>query len=243
MSGLLRLEGILVRRDRRTVLEVESLDIEPGETLAIVGPNGAGKTTLLLVMARLLRPESGQMLFESMLVDQFSAKDYRRRLALVMQEPLLLNRSVSENVALGLRYRGVSAAERARRVDPWLERLGIGHLAARRADHISGGEARRASLARALVLEPELLLLDEPFGGLDAPTRQRLYSDLRAILSETKTTTVFITHQLEEALELSTRLAVILGGRIQQIGVPRDVLARPANAAVGEFLGAQALGN
>jgi tungstate transport system ATP-binding protein len=150
---------------------------------------------------------------------------------------------VSENVALGLRYRGVSASERARRVDQWLERLGIGHLATRRAGHISGGEARRASLARAFVLEPALLLLDEPFGGLDTPSRQRLIGDLRVILAETRTTTVFITHQLEEALELSTRLAVMLAGRIQQIGVPGDVLARPASAEVGEFLGRRAQGN
>jgi len=243
MSSLLKLDGILVQRDRRTVLEVESLSIERGETLAIVGPNGAGKSTLLLVMARLLKPERGQLLFDHLPVDELRAKDYRRRLALVMQEPLLLNRSVSENVALGLRYRGISAAERPRRVDQWLERLGISHLAVRRAGHISGGEARRASLARALVLEPELLLLDEPFGGLDAPTRRQLFSDLRLILSETQTTTVFITHQLGEALELSTRLAVMLGGRIQQTGAPRDVLARPANAEVGEFLGAQAASN
>jgi tungstate transport system ATP-binding protein len=194
-------------------------------------------------MARLLKPERGQLMLSHLPVEQLNATDYRRRLALVMQEPLLLNRSVSENVALGLRYRGVSASERARRVDQWLERLGIGHLATRRAGHISGGEARRASLARAFVLEPALLLLDEPFGGLDTPSRQRLIGDLRVILAETRTTTVFITHQLEEALELSTRLAVMLAGRIQQIGVPGDVLARPASAEVGEFLGRRAQGN
>jgi tungstate transport system ATP-binding protein len=243
MSVLLSLHGILVRRDDRAVLEVESLSIEQGETLAIVGPNGAGKSTLLLVMARLLKPERGQLMFDHLPVEQLNPTNYRRRLALVMQEPLLLNRSVSENVALGLRYRGVNSAERARRVDLWLERLGIGHLATRRAGNISGGEARRASLARALVLEPELLLLDEPFSGLDTPSRQQLFGELRTILSETRTTTVFITHQIEEALQLSTRLAVLLGGSIRQTGLPGEVLAKPANAEVGAFLGAQARAN
>jgi tungstate transport system ATP-binding protein len=236
---LLEIRGLRVRRGERPVLDIDRLEIQRGETLAVVGPNGAGKSTLLLVIARLLNPERGQILLNRQPVETFSTREYRRRLALVMQEPLMLNRTVSENVALGLRYRGVGASERARRVGQWLERLGIADLAGRRAVQLSGGEARRASLARALVLAPELLLLDEPFSSLDAPSRQRLFVDLRAILAETGTTTIFITHQMEEALQLSGRLAVMLSGRIRQTGTPQEVLAAPATVEVAAFLGVE----
>jgi tungstate transport system ATP-binding protein len=239
MSSLLEMRDLLAQREGRTVFEVKSLSVERGETLAVVGPNGAGKTTLLLVIARLLKPERGQLLFDGQAVERMGAVEYRRRLALVMQEPLLINRTVADNVALGLRYRGVSASERIARVIEWLEHLGIAHLASRPAAKLSGGEARRASLARAFVLAPELLLLDEPFGGLDSPTRQRLFTDLRAILAKTGTTTVLITHQLDEALQLSDRLAVILDGRIRQIGSPPEVLANPVSDEVAQFLGGQ----
>jgi len=242
MSSLLEMHDVLAHRDGRAVLEVESLSIERGETLAVVGPNGAGKTTLLLVIARLLKPVRGGLRFDGHPVEHLGAVEYRRRLALAMQDPLLVNRSVADNVALGLRYRGVGAPERTGRVNHWLGQLGIAHLAGRPARQLSGGEARRASLARAFVLAPELLLLDEPFEGLDSPTRQRLFTDLHALLAQTHTTTVLITHQLDEALQLSDRLAVILGGKIRQIGAPHQVLASPASAEVAEFLGAQPLG-
>jgi tungstate transport system ATP-binding protein len=235
--SLLELRNLLVHRGDRVVLDLPSLDVGRGETLAIAGPNGAGKSTLLLVIARLLKPTRGELRFAGQRTEALNILEYRRRLALVMQEPLLLNRTVFENVALGLRFRRVRAEERARRVGEWLERLGIAHLADRRGSHLSGGEARRASLGRALVLQPELLLLDEPFSGLDAPTRARLMADLRAILAETGTTAIFITHHLEEALQLSSRLAVMLSGAIRQIGAPDAVLAAPADAEVAAFLG------
>ena len=236
MSPLLEVKDVLARREGRAVLQVDSFSIDRGETVAIVGPNGAGKSTLLLVIARLLQPERGEVLFDGLPIDQLGAVEYRRRLALVMQEPLLLNRSVLENVALGLRYRRMPTIERTRRVGEWLERLGIAHLADRPAGKLSGGEARRASLARAFVLSPELLLLDEPFGGLDSPTRQRLFVDLRGILAETNTATIFITHQLEEAVQLGTRLVVLLGGALKQSGTPQQVLRQPASPEVAEFL-------
>ena len=236
MSKILEMRGMLVKREERPVLQVDEFSIERGETVAVVGPNGAGKSTLLLVIARLLVPEEGDILQGGIPISKIRPVEYRRNLALVMQEPLLLNRSVAENVALGLRYRGVPAQERTQRVDEWLKRLGIAHLADRPAGKLSGGEARRASLARAFVLSPQLLLLDEPFGGLDTPTRQRLFGDLGGILAETNTTTIFITHQLDEAIQLGTRLVVLLGGRIQQSGAPQEVVRQPANREVGNFL-------
>jgi len=205
--------------------------------LAIVGPNGAGKSTLLLVLARLLHPEQGEILFNGKPADCESDLDYRRRLALVLQDPLLFDTSVHENVASGLHFRGLPKNEIQPRVVTWLERLGIPHLANRRANELSGGEGQRVSLARALVLNPELLLLDEPFGALDPPTRSRLLDDLGQILPAAKTTTILITHDLKEAARLADRVAVLLEGQIVQIGAPQEVFASPSNTDVAAFLG------
>lgn len=236
---LLQLSDVLVRREGQTVLDIESLSVERGEVLAIVGPNGAGKSTLLLLLARLLKADRGQILFDNLPVKSFHALEYRRQIALVLQESLLMDLSVYENAALGLRFRSKSKAEIAERVDHWLDRLGIAHLAGRPARKLSGGEAQRVSLARAFVLQPNLLLLDEPFTSLDAPTRVRLLEDLKSVLVETKMTTIFITHDLQEALNLATRMAVILDGRIEQSGIPQNVFDGPVNDQVARFLGRQ----
>jgi tungstate transport system ATP-binding protein len=164
---------------------------------------------------------------------------YRRRMALVLQESLLLDQTVAQNVAIGLRFRGMSREESARRVNTWLARLGIDHLRDRPARKLSGGEAQRVSLARAFAIEPELLLLDEPFSSLDTPARLRLFDDLRVILAETKTTTIFITHNIGEARQLATKIAVILEGRLHQTGSLQDLFTSPANEKVAAFVEAQ----
>jgi tungstate transport system ATP-binding protein len=235
-NALLQLSALLVRREGQLVLDIESLAVERGEVLAVVGPNGAGKSTLFLVLARLLKPDQGQVLFQGRPMDSFHDLDYRRQIALVLQEPLLMDMSVYENAALGLRFRGQSKALIHERVTHWLDRLGVAHLAGRSARKLSGGEAQRVSLARAFVFQPELLLLDEPFTSLDAPTRIRLLDDLKSVLSETRMTTIFITHDLQEALKLATRMAVMLDGRIEQSGAPQDVFDRPINERVARFL-------
>lgn len=237
MKPLLELHGLQVHRDGAKVLQIDRLEVQTGEVLAIVGPNGAGKSTLFLALARLLKTQGGEILFNGRSLDEMDTLNYRRRIALVLQEALLLDSSVKENVALGLKFRGLPAREIEQRVSLWLERLDIAHLEARPTRRLSGGEAQRVSLARAFVLQPELLLLDEPFTSLDSPTRTRLLDDLKSVLGETRTTTIFITHDLDEALKLATCLAVILEGKIHQIGPPRQVFASPANVQVAEFLG------
>jgi tungstate transport system ATP-binding protein len=212
------------------------LAIQKGEVLAVVGPNGAGKSTLLLTLARLLKPERGEIKFNGQQASAESDTVYRRRIALVMQDPLLFDASVFENVASGLKFRGIAKDEIRRKVPLWLERLGVGHLAQRRAGQLSGGEAQRVSLARALVLEPQLLLLDEPFSALDPPTRSHLLDDLGALLKETATTTVFVTHDLPEAAQLASRMAVIIGNRLRQVGAPEVVFASPADEEVAGFV-------
>ena len=237
MSALLEIKDLIVRRDRRLVLKIDFLAVERGEVLALVGPNGTGKSSLLLTLARLLRPESGILSWDGMPFEKQSSLAYRRRIALVLQEPLLLDMSVFENVALGLRYRGLPQAQINQKVQNWLKRVEIETLRERLGSRLSGGEAQRVSLARAFVLNPELLLLDEPFSALDAPTRLRLLDDLKSILAETGTTTVIITHDLKEAARLATRVAVMLAGQIAQIGTPQEVFANPVDASVASFLG------
>ena len=236
MKALVELQDLSVKRGGNLVLQLDALTIVEGEVLAVVGPNGAGKSTLLLTLARLLKPERGKILFNGEQASAESDTSYRRRIALVMQDPLLFDTSVFENVASGLRFRGMSKDVIQRDVPLWLERLGVGHLAKRRANELSGGEAQRVSLARALVLQPQLLLLDEPFSALDPPTRSRLLEDLGNLLNETSTTTVFVTHDLNEAAQLGERMAVIVGNRLRQVGSPEDVFASPVDQDVAQFV-------
>jgi tungstate transport system ATP-binding protein len=155
----------------------------------------------------------------------------------VFQEPLLLNTTVYENAVLGLKLRGLSNREIARRLNPWLERLGIAHLRQRNARSLSGGEAQRTSLARALALQPEILLLDEPFAALDPASREALMRDFAPILNQNKITTVFVTHNRNEAFALAARVAVLREGRVAQIGAREEVFDRPASEAVADVVG------
>lgn len=236
---ILSVKDLLVKRSEQTVLQVDALDIQMGEVLAVIGPNGAGKSTLLLVLGRLLEPQAGQVYFRGKPFEEEDPLSYRRRIALVLQEPLLMHQSVFDNVAAGLRFRGLARAEVKIRTNEWLERLDISRLHNRPAHRLSGGEAQRASLARAFALQPELLLLDEPFSALDAPTRSRLLQDLHALLSQTNITTVFITHDLDEALLLGDRVAVLLGGVLRQVGRPQDVFTAPSDGEVAAFVGVE----
>lgn len=235
-TPLLSLRGVRVRRGERWVLDVPALDVWPGEVLAVVGPNGAGKSTLLQVMAALLAPDAGNVWFQGLRVDaRRNPVAVRRRMAVVFQEPLLFDISVFENVASGLRLRGVARAERQARVQQWLARLGIAALARRPARTLSGGEARRTSLARALVLEPDLLLLDEPFAALDYPTRQALLAELPGLLTAARTTAVLVTHDPMEALAVARRAVALREGRIVAEGAVRAVL-ETAGLAVDPLL-------
>lgn len=235
MSALIEIRNLLIKRRGQVALEIDSLQVDKGEVLAVVGPNGAGKSTLLLALARLIRLERGQILFDGNQAQVESDAVYRRRLALVLQDPLLFDMSVFDNVASGLRFRGVAKDDIHDRVHLYLERLGVSHLAGRRAMQLSGGEAQRVSLARALVLKPQLFLLDEPFSALDPPTRARLLDDLRVLLPETGATTIFVTHNLSEADRLASKMAIILNSKIQQIGSPADIRSSPFNSEVANF--------
>jgi tungstate transport system ATP-binding protein len=236
MRALLQVRGLRVRRSGTPVLSVDSLDVHAGEVLALVGPNGGGKTTLLLALAQLLGRQDGEISFAGRPIDKWDRLQYRRRISMVFQNAMLLDMSVADNVALGLKFRGVPADEIRERVGRWLRRLGIQGLAQRRAVELSGGEAQRVSLARAFALEPELLFLDEPFPGLDPPARASLLDDLGVLLAEDHRTAILVTHNLKEAAKLSDRVAVIIAGSLRQVGPARQIKARPADRDVGAFL-------
>lgn len=240
MSGRLDIAGLRVMRGDRLVLQVDALHVENGETLAVIGPNGAGKSTLLLALSRLL-PFEGSIRLNDKELTAFPALEYRRKLALVLQDPLLLDTKVDQNVALGLRFRGLPRKQIQPRVHIWLDRLGVGHLQDRHARQLSGGEAQRVSLARAFAIEPELLLLDEPFSALDNLTRLRLLEDLRQVLRLAGMTTLFITHDLNEALLLGDKVAVILDGQLRQSGLPQEVFSTPSDPQVAAFVGVETI--
>jgi tungstate transport system ATP-binding protein len=225
-GAVLRLCGVTVRYGQRVVLDLPELRVAPGEVLAIMGPNGAGKSTLLHVAALLRRPHSGEVWIAGERATRRTERTLRRRTAMVLQEPLLFDVSVVANAASGLRFRGVGRRDAEHRARLWLEQFGVGHLAARNARTLSGGEAQRVSLARAFAVEPGLLVLDEPFAALDPATRETIVPDLAVQLRETRTAAVIVTHDATEARALADRLLVLVDGRVARCERTDVVLAQ-----------------
>ena len=239
---VLELREARVERGGRGVLDVPCFRLAPGEIAALIGPNGSGKTTLLLTLMGLLPRAGGRVLLDGEELEAGGRLvERRRRLAMVLQECVLLDDTVEGNVAAGLRLRGVARDEVRRRVAAYLERFRIGELAGRSARKLSGGEARRVALARALVVEPEVVLLDEPFASLDAPTRQAITDDLERTLRERRTAAVLVTHDAGEALRLADRIVVMHEGRIVQSDVPSAVLNQPVNEFVASCVGMETI--
>lgn len=237
-TPLLEVKNLVLVRGGVQVLDIPSLLLHENEVLSIIGPNGSGKSTLLLTLASLLHPTTGELRCRGDIISsRRSSETYRRRLAMVFQEPLLFDTTVFENVATGLKIRGLSRNEIKERVQTSLRLFNIRHLSDRSARKLSGGEAQRTSLARAFAISPEIVLLDEPFASLDPPTRLALIEDLERILKETGTAAVMATHDQLDALRLSDRMAVMKAGRIIQDGPPVEVMHRPADEFVASFVG------
>lgn len=233
---MISIKNLLIQRNGRDALKVDSLSIQKGETLAVVGPNGAGKSTFLLALAHLLKLSKGEITLHGKPQKEWNDLEYRRRIAFVFQDPLLMDMSVRENIALGLKFRKMDKTETMERVHRWAKAMGVDKLLERRAGQLSGGEAQRVSLARAFVLDPELLLMDEPFSAVDPQTRQILLEDLSRVLAEDHRTTIFVTHNLREAAQFGDRVAVIIGGELKQAGKPQQVKQNPADKIVRDFV-------
>ncbi|HZP61462.1 MAG TPA: ABC transporter ATP-binding protein [Opitutaceae bacterium] len=212
------------------------LDIGAGELFALLGPSGGGKTTLLRSLAGLQAPDEGQIFFDGEEVTRLAP--HRRGIGMVFQNYALWpHRSVAENVAFGLEERRVPRAEIDRRVAEALTAVRMEGFAELRPGGLSGGQQQRVALARALVVRPRCLLLDEPLSNLDASLRLELRTEIRRVCKEFKLTTVYVTHDQKEALAVSDRLAILDGGRVLQVGAPREIYQRPNSRAVAGFLG------
>ena len=239
-NALLQASGISVCRGGRVALQPTDFVARTGETVGIYGPNGAGKSTLLLALAGLLPLVSGTIaLAGKVLGRDLTPLAYHRRIAAVFQQPLLLHGTVAHNVGLGLALRGVGRDERRARIEPVLKQLRIAHLADRNVGTLSGGEAQRTSLARALMLKPEILYLDEPYAALDQPTRRRLVRELAVVLRTQRMATVFVTHDLAEASALCDRCLILDAGVILQEGSPKEIVDRPQTARIAEIVGSE----
>jgi len=228
--------GLTRRFGTVTALDGLSLEIRSGEFFSLLGASGCGKTTLLRLIAGLDHPDSGTLLLHG--TDALALPAHRRPVNTVFQSYALFpHLSVQDNIAFGLRMRRMPAAEVTRRVAAMLELCELGPLAARRPHQLSGGQKQRVALARALVNEPRMLLLDEPLAALDLQLRRQLRSGLQALQRRLGITFVLVTHDQEEALSLSDRVAVLRAGRIEQVGTGRTLYEHPASRFVAGFLG------
>src|SRR5437868_1826135 len=232
----LRLQG--VRKSYGQVVAVAGVDltVEEGEFFTLLGPSGSGKTTLLRLIAGFERPDTGQIELAGR--DVTSTPPYLRDTNTVFQDYALFpHMSVADNIGYGLRVRGIARPAREKRVQRALEMVRLGGLGHRRPNQLSGGQRQRVALARAVVNEPEVLLLDEPLGALDLKLRQEMQIELKQIQKDVGITFVYVTHDQEEALTMSDRVAIMSNGQIEQVGSPVDVYERPASEFVAGFIG------
>ena len=232
----LRIEG--VRKNYGQVVAVAGVDlvVEEGEFFTLLGPSGSGKTTLLRLIAGFERPDSGRIQLGGR--DVTSLPPYLRDTNTVFQDYALFpHMSVAENIGYGLRVKGVPGPEREKRVQRALDMVRLSALGRRRPNQLSGGQRQRVALARAVINEPEVLLLDEPLGALDLKLRQEMQIELKQIQKEVGITFVYVTHDQEEALTMSDRVAVMANGQIEQVGTPVEVYEQPASEFVAGFIG------
>jgi spermidine/putrescine transport system ATP-binding protein len=235
-GGEVQLVDLVKRFSDVTAVAGINLDMPPGEFFSLLGPSGCGKTTTLRLIAGFERPDEGQILLDG--VDMVQTPPHKRNVNTVFQNYALFpHLTVAENVGFGLRYQDVSKQDAKKKVADALELVRLQGFERRRPSQLSGGQQQRVALARALILNPAVLLLDEPLGALDAKLRKALQLELKALQEEIGITFIYVTHDQEEALTMSDRLAVMSSGRVEQIGSPSDVYEEPSTAYVADFLG------
>ncbi len=227
-----------VRKTFGSTVALESLDLQlsPGEFVSLLGPSGCGKTTALRVAAGFEKPDLGSVSVNARDITQLPA--HKRNMGMVFQSySLFPNLTVQDNIEFGMRTRKVDSVERQKRANEVLELVQLGPLAARFPHQLSGGQQQRVALARALAVRPEVLLLDEPLSALDAKVRGSLRDEIRRLQLSLGITTLFVTHDQEEALAISDRVGVMSNGRLEQLGTPREVYRQPSSAFVARFVG------
>ena len=235
-GGEVQLVDLVKRFAEFTAVAGVNLDMPSGEFFSLLGPSGCGKTTTLRMIAGFERPSEGQILLDG--VDMAQIPPHKRNVNTVFQNYALFpHLTVEDNVAFGLRYQKATKEETRDRVGRALELVQMAPFAKRRPNQLSGGQQQRVALARALILNPKVLLLDEPLGALDAKLRKRLQIELKSLQQEVGITFIYVTHDQEEALTMSDRIAVMSQGRVEQVGPPQEIYEAPATAYVADFLG------
>lgn len=234
---MLHLQDVTVVKKNKQIVKVKELSVKAGKVTALIGPNGAGKSSLLKIMALLENPTTGTIHFNGPQVfpGKVNLSD-RRKVSVVFQQPLMLDTTVYNNVAIGLKFRKASKKLIRETVFYWLKQFGIDHLAENRAKNLSGGEAQRLSIARAMATNPEILFLDEPFSALDLPTRRKLLKDFQQILKETGTTTVFISHDYHEVRYLCEDVILMFEGNMIDHGKVEELQIKRFTNDVNQFL-------
>jgi putative spermidine/putrescine transport system ATP-binding protein len=236
VQGAVNLNGVAKSFGEFTAVRDLDLDVAPGEFLSMLGPSGSGKTTVLRMIAGFEEATSGSIRLSG--VDVTRTPPHQRKVNTVFQDYALFpHLTIAENVGYGLRVRGVRTAARREQVRRSLEQVRLDHVASRLPHQLSGGQRQRIALARALILRPQVLLLDEPLGALDKQLREQMQIELKQIQREVGITFIFVTHDQEEALTLSDRVAVFNNGRIEQVGTAREVYEFPQTEFVARFLG------
>jgi tungstate transport system ATP-binding protein len=236
---LIEVAGVTHKYDGKPILQNVNVSVDRGDTFALIGPTGAGKTTLLRIVDLLEIPRAGEIYFDGIRIPQSGKQrlEIRRRISFIHQKPQVFNLSVYDNVACGLRWRGLEKSKIAGRVDHILEMVGLEGYKSRNARTLSGGEAQRVALARSLVLEPEVLLLDEPTANLDPVSATKIEQLIQYIARQRNTTMIMATHVMSQGQQLADRIGVLLGGKLVQTGSVTDIFHSPQNEQVAHFVG------
>lgn len=214
MSKVIEIEGLTLVLGGRTILNIPYFFLDEGESIGLMGPNGAGKSSLLFIMALLQEPTTGEIRYFGKSRKEYPRLELQRRMAMVFQKPMMLDLNVYDNIDIGLKFRGINRRERAKRINASLAQMEIAHLAKQRARSLSGGEAQRVAIAQALVVEPDIIFLDEPFSNLDKEIREDLMQQINELLRERHITTVMVTHHRREADVLTDTIYWMEDGEI-----------------------------
>jgi tungstate transport system ATP-binding protein len=236
---MIRVTGLSRRAGGKTILDSVNLEIHRGEVFTVIGPSGSGKTTLLRLIDLLDLPTTGTIIFDGTDTTASNAVrlSVRRRMGMVFQKPAVLNTTVAENVALGLKFRGVEKSQVDKRVQSALDLVGLPYFSKRRATTLSGGEMQRVSIARAMVTGPDVLLLDEPTANLDPVSSEIIENLILRINKELHTTIILSTHDMIQGQRLADRIGVIMDGRIVQVGTTKDIFYQPDGKDIARFVG------
>lgn len=237
----LEVKNLKLASGRRLIVDVSCFDLRSGECLVIFGPNGAGKSTFLRLISFLQPADSGEVYYQGQKVGLKNSAEIRKKIVYLLQKPVFFKGTVRDNLLLGLKFRKFDREQQQERLEKIAAAFQMEALLDRLPEELSGGERQRVHLARAFILEPEVLLLDEPFNGLDVQHKDRLMADFYRLRRTTGITTILVTHVRQEAAYLGDRMAVMLNGRIVQTGTPEEISTRPATPEISSLMGHETL--